>query len=236
MPKSGDHGVLTKQEERRLIEAGRGVLLSGGFPNPDRAGCPQSDVLKAIAFRRMPLTEATRYIDHVGSCSPCFIAYAAFQKHAQRRKTLELVLASAALLILATVGAWLWRAHSFHGTGGSVATNVPYQKVMVDLRNRLILRGEEGTPANSGPIELPRGRLDLTLLLPKGSEPGNYTVGISTEVERSVMTAMGVAMNQNGITALNVKLDTAKLNSGTYLLAIGPERGEQREYPLVVKQ
>jgi hypothetical protein len=235
MSKSGDHDVLTTPEERRLIEAGRRVLLSGVFPNPDRAGCPQSDVLKAIAFRRMPLTQATQYIDHIGSCSPCFIEYAAFQKQAQRRKTLELVLASAALLSLAAVGAWVWKAQSFHRAGGSVATNVPYQKVMVDLRNRLILRGEEGTSANSGPIELPRGRLDLTLLLPKGSEPGNYNVGISTEAERSVTTTIGVTVNQNGITALNVKLDTAKLNSGTYLLAIGQEHGERRKYPLVVK-
>ena len=235
MSKSGGDNLLSKQDERQLVEAGRRVLLSGGFPNPERAGCPQSSVLKAIAFRTMPLAEATEYVDHIGCCSPCFIEYTAFQKQAARRKTVELVLASAALLILVIVGGWAWKTHWFHGIGGNVATNMPYQKVTVDLRNRLILRGEQAPSANSGPIQLPRGRLDLTLLLPKSDGPGNYEVRVSTELEKPLVTTTGLAVNENGVPALKVKLDVSNLSSGGYLLVIGRAGVEQREYPLVVK-
>src|SRR5487761_866535 len=115
MPKSAEHDVLSKQEEQRLIAAGRRVLLSGGFPNPERAGCPHSDVLKAIAFRRISLTEATQYIYHVGGCSPCFIEYTALRKDAQRRKTLELALIAAAVLIAISTAGWLWKVYRFQG-------------------------------------------------------------------------------------------------------------------------
>jgi len=232
-PKSND--MLSQREEARLIEASRRVLLDGGYPNPDRVGCPGAKRLKALAERKADLRESKHAVVHIGSCSPCFIEYRAFQKQAARRKVVELVLASAAVLILAAIGAWVWRGHLFHGTRGKLATNVPYQKITVDLRNRLILRGEERSSANSGPIELPRGRIDLTLLLPKGSGPGNYEVQVSTETESPLVTAGGTAASQNGVSVLKATLDTSKMNAGTYLLGIRQGRGEEREYPLIVK-
>ena len=42
------------RDERRVMDAlGRGLLKE--FPNPERTGCPGTDVLKRIASRRMPL-------------------------------------------------------------------------------------------------------------------------------------------------------------------------------------
>ena len=145
------------------------------------------------------------------------------------------MLASAALLILAVVGGWAWKTHWLHGIGANVATNVPYQKVTVDLRNRLILRGDQVPSANSGPIQLPRGRLDLTVLLAKGSRPGNYEVRVSTELERPIMSVAGTAAMENGNAALKVKLDLSRLAANTYLLAIGQAGAERNEYPLVLK-
>jgi len=237
MSKSRGDNSLSKKEEHWLLEAGKRVLLSEGFPNPERSGCPQPEVLKAIALRRMPLAQATQYVDHVASCSPCFVEYTAFQKQAARRKTLELMLASAALLIVTGVAGWLWKFHGLREIGRKpeIATVMPYQKVTVDLRNRIVFRGEQPASANSGPIQLPRGRLDLTILLPKDSGPGNYGVRVSTELEKTLVTTTGVAVNENRITTLNVKLDVSNLSPGGYVLAIGPAGGERREYPLVVK-
>lgn len=235
MATSRSDDMLSAREENRLVKAGQRVLLEGGYPNPDRVGCPGVKVLKALTQRKAHLRQSEQAVLHIGGCSPCFIEYTALQKQATRRKTLELVLASAALLILAAIGAWVWRAQFFHGIGGNVATNVPYQKITVDLRSRLILRGEEGSSTNSGPIELPRGRLNLTLLLPKGSEPGNYEVQVSTEMESPLVTAAGTAASQNGVLVLKSKLDISKLNKGTYLLAVRHGQSQPREYPLVVK-
>jgi hypothetical protein len=214
--------MLSAREENRLIKAGQRILLEGGYPNPDRVGCPGVKVLKTLAQRKADLRQSEQAVLHIGGCSPCFIEYTALQRQAARRKTVELVLASAALLILAVVGGWAWKTH------------MPYQKVTVDLRNRLILRGDQVPSANSGPIGLPRGRLDLTLLLPNGSAPGDYEVMVSTELEKPLASTTGVAVNRTGVTTLNVKLGTAKLDRGTYLLAI--EQGRAlKEYPLLLK-
>ena len=237
MAHSKPNDMLSKHEEDKLIKGGQRVLLEGGYPNPDRVGCPGSEVLKSLAERRMDLHETEQWSLHLGSCSPCFIEYTAFQKQGARRKTLELVLASAALLILAGVAGWLWKGHWFRGTGGkpNIATVMPYQKVTVDLRNRIVFRGEQPSSANSGPIQLRRGRLDLTILLPKRSGPGSYGLQVSTELEKPLITTTGMAVKQNGITVLNVKLDVSNLSPGGYLLAIGEAGHERREYPLVVK-
>jgi len=235
MMNSKPNDMLSAREENRLIKAGQRVLLDGGYPNPDRIGCPGVEALKALARRKADLRQSDRAVLHIGGCSPCFIEYMAFQKQATRRKTVELLLASAALLILAVVGGWAWKTHRFHGFGGNVATNVPYQKVTVDLRNRLILRGDQVPSANSGPIELPRGRLDLTLLLGKGSGPGNYEIRVSTELERAIVSATGTATIENGNAEVNVKLDLSRLAPDTYILAIGHAGAERNEYPLVLK-
>lgn len=235
MANSKRDNVLSKREEGQLIKTGQRVLLDGGYPNPDRVGCPGSEVLKGLAERKMDLREADQWVLHIGSCSPCFIEYTALQKQVTRRKTLELVLATAALLIVAAVAGWVWKAHWFHGIGGKAPTIASYQKVTVDLKDRLVLRGEQAPSANSGPIQLPRGRLDLTLLLPKSDGPGNYEVRVSTELEKPMVTTTGLAVNENGVPALKVKLDVSSLSSGGYLLVIGRAGVEQREYPLVVK-
>jgi len=227
--------MLSARDENRLIKAGQRVLLDGSYPNPDRVGCPGVEALKALAQRKADLRQSEQAVLHIGACSPCFIEYAALQKQATRRKTVELVLASAALLILAVVGGWAWKTHWFREFGGSVATNAPYQKVTVDLRNRLILRGDQVPSTNAGPIELPRGRLDLTVLLAKGSRPGNYAIRVSTELERTIVSVTGTATSENGNAALNVKLDLSRLAPNTYLFAIGQAGSEQNEYPLVLK-
>lgn len=227
--------MLSAREENRLINAGQRVLLEGGYPNPNRVACPGVEALKGLAQRKADLRQSEQTVLHIGGCSPCFIEYTALQKQATRRKTVELVLASAALLILAVVGGWAWKTHWLHGIGANVATNMAYQNVTIDLRNRLILRGDQVPSANSGPIQLPRGRLELTMLLPKDRGPGNYGVQVSTELEKTLIATAGVAVNQNGITALNVKLDVSNLSPGGYLLVIGEAGHERREYPLVVK-
>jgi hypothetical protein len=215
--------MLSAREENRLIKAGQRILLEGGYPNPDRVGCPGVKVLKSLAQRKADLRQSEQAVLHIGGCSSCFIEYTALQRQAARRKTVELVLASAALLILAVVGGWAWKTH------------MPYQKVTVDLRNRLILRGDQVPSANSGPIELPRGRLDLTVLLAKGSRPGNYEVRVSTELEGPIVRVTDTAAMENGNAALNVRVDLSRLAPGTYLLAIGQVGREQDEYPLVLK-
>jgi hypothetical protein len=61
-------GYSEAKERRILNMLGRGLLKE--YPNPARTGCPPSGVLKRIANHEMPLSEAEKWLDHLGSCSP----------------------------------------------------------------------------------------------------------------------------------------------------------------------
>jgi hypothetical protein len=228
-------GVDSERDDNNLVKAGHGVLLDGGYPNPDRVGCPGAEALKALARRKMDSRESEASVLHISSCSPCFKEYIAFQKQGARRKTLQRVLATAALATLAVLAGWLLKTGWFIGSGGgrNVIAVTP-QKVTLDLRNRVVFRNGESPSANSGPIQLGRGRLDVTMLLSVGSKLGNYEVQVSREPQKPLITASGVAVNQNGISMLTVKLDLSKLSPGTYILAIDGVDAGRREYPLDV--
>ena len=68
----------SERDERRIVDAlGRGLIKE--FPNPERVGCPGSEVLRRIASREMPLSEAEKWLDHLGSCSPCYSDFKGFE-------------------------------------------------------------------------------------------------------------------------------------------------------------
>jgi hypothetical protein len=235
MAKSRPTNPVTMRDAERLVKAARRVLLGGGYPNPERVGCPGSEVLKGLAERTIDLAKAKDWVLHLGCCSPCFAEYTEFRKQAQRRKAFELAFASVALVALIVGGVWLWRAHRFPGIGGK-PTVAAVMQVTLDLRNWMVFRGEQPPSAHSGPVHLPRGRLDLTVLLPVGSEAGNYKLQIATELGKPLVNATGTAViRKDGVTALKVKLDLSSLKPGDYVLGIGQVEVEPHAYPLETK-
>lgn len=70
-------GYSDSDEECILKVLGRSLLKD--FPNPNRKGCPPAVVLKRIASHDMPLSEAEKWFDHLGSCSPCYRDFCQFQ-------------------------------------------------------------------------------------------------------------------------------------------------------------
>ena len=96
----------SERDEKRILDAlGRGLLKE--FPNPDRAGCPGSDVLRKIASHEMPLPEAEKWLDHLTSCSPCYGDFSQFQAAHQRRRTQTLLAIAASILIVVGVAGWV---------------------------------------------------------------------------------------------------------------------------------
>ena len=96
----------------------------------------------------MSLTEAEPWLDHLGSCSPCFQEFKEFRRQSaiQRRRVLTWV-ATAAVLLFA-VGGWLWvRArHSVETTDTAV----------LDLRERSVARGQSQSETGQAPLEISR--------------------------------------------------------------------------------
>ena len=157
-------------EEKRILDAlGRGLLKE--FPNPERSGCPGSDVLKRIASKTMPLEEAEKWLNHLGSCSPCYRDFSELRKdrEAQRRRTLFAVAAS--ILVAISIAGWvLIQRHN---------ETVLSQTAVLDLRNRSASRSPEPNPGKP-PLELRRRFSQLNIYLPLGSPEGAYEVRIVT--------------------------------------------------------
>jgi hypothetical protein len=183
-------------------------------------------VLISLARRERPIGDPA--YDHIKECSPCYLEGRAIQEadalHHRRRM---LTWAAAAVLALA-VGAGAWM---FTREGGAVDTEIQAQ---LDLRPYAITRGEPQTIERT-PLQLPRARVLLTLLLPTGSEPGPYEVEIRDSGAVSRASASGSAAILNKITTLDVNVSTRSLSPGAYQLAVRHVGDQWQQFPLRIE-
>jgi len=213
------------KEEKRVLD-----LLTHGlsreFPNPQRVGCPDSAVLTGIAFRKLRLAEVEPWLEHLGSCSPCFQEFTELRKQAasQRRRT-QVWLAAAAVLIFAVAG-WLWmRIHD------SVR---PSETAVLDLREFSVGRGQNQTQTDQRPLELHRSAKHLTLDLPIGSKEGAYEIAMLSESGSQILGATGTAQLHDHIVSLRAEVDVGGVPPGLYFLALRQPGLEWTRYPLRV--
>jgi hypothetical protein len=218
---------LSKRDEQRLLEAGRSVF-STAFPNPDRQGCPAPDLIRAIAYRKADPAQHRDFIVHMSRCSPCFNDFARFQEEAKRaRRRRGLAVAAAVVLVIGlALFAWSERRHLTRPQGVEVAT--------LDLTHRGILRGEESGPPKP-PLELSAGRLELTIYLPVGSEPGDYDLQILKQAGAPLWSGEGQAKTEDQGTALRFKVDLSEAKPGSYFLAIRRRGWDWAYYPLMIR-
>jgi hypothetical protein len=165
-----------------------------------------------MAQGKVSLTEAEPWLDHLGSCSPCFKEFKEFRRQStnQRRRVLTLV-ATAAVLLFA-VGGWLWvRArHSVQTT----------ETAVLDLRERSVARGQNPSDTGQAPLEIPRTAKHLVLDLPIGSKEGPYDVGLFTGTGDELLSATGMAELHDHITNLRVDVDLSGVQAGAYSLGL----------------
>lgn len=200
--------------------------LATEFPNPERIGCPGSSLLKGIAQGKVSLTEAEPWLDHLGSCSPCFREFKEFRRQSttQRRRVLTFV-ATAAVLLFA-VGGWLWvRArHPLQTT----------ETAVLDLRDRSVVRGQNPPGTGQAPLEISRTTKHLVLDLPIGSKEGPYEVGLITNTGDEILRATGTAELRDHINRLRVDIDLSGVGPGTYSLGVRQPGLEWTRYPMRV--
>jgi hypothetical protein len=174
----------------------------------------------------MPLSEAEKWLDHLGSCSPCYDDFRKLRGSFQQARRRTVLAVAASILIVATAAAW-WVIRSNDGI------RVAHSSV-VDLRNRSVPRGPEPVP-NEPPLEISRNASRLDILLPLGSSEGPYEVRIVADSGESVVTAAGTAKLSNQITSLQVAVNISSAHPGTYLLQVRRDALEWNSYPLVLK-
>jgi hypothetical protein len=220
---------LTKREERQLIGAYQRLVLGGEFPNPNRAGCPGSQILKAMAVRELEQEQVLDWIEHLGTCSPCFREYTDFRKQVVWRRNAAYIGVAAAVLVVLSFAWWGWRSrHALVITAHS--------HVIADLRNRLTLRGEQGTEPGAGPLVFKRGIDEVSVYLPEGSRAGTYEVAVFREdLGEPLVRTTSQATLEKDMTDMNVTVDLSRVPSGRYLFAIRLPGIEWSYYPMVIE-
>ncbi len=199
---------------------GRGLLHE--FPNPGRTGCPGPEILKGIAFRRIPLAQAEPWLDHISSCSPCYHDFSQFREAFRLHRMRVLIAVAASILVLASITGWAL-FHAYRGTRTA-------QVAVLDLRNRSLPRGVQ--PASPGPpVEIPRTASRLDIYLPIGSSSGSYEVRVLSSSGAVVLSTAGVARLENHITKLQVAVHLFSLRPGSYVLQIRKSGLEWTSYP-----
>jgi hypothetical protein len=209
------------------------------FPNPERKGCPGTEVLRELANRSHPVRDA--HWEHVTHCSPCFREFLDLRAEVKQRLELERRRAirrrtALAAIGVAVAGGGIAAYEVFHRVGLRPSEGLgPYQAALLDLRDASTTRGAEGQRRSTQPHVLPAKRLDLTILLPVGSEPGPYEVQFLKDVDKPLLNASGGATVENGITALRAKLDLSRENPGTYLIGLRQRPSDWTFYPVALQ-
>jgi len=179
-----------------------------------------------VASHRVPLAEAEKWLDHLGSCSPCYRDFSQFQKTYQLHRKRTLLAIAASILVCASIGGWaLVRWHNKTQT---------VQTAVLDLGNWSVTRGVEPNPGVK-PLKVSREASRLSILLPLGSSEGEYEVRIAKQSGEALVTAIGTAKLSKGVTTLRVALRMSSVSPGTYILQIREAGLEWNSYPLVLR-
>jgi len=181
-------------------------------------------VLRGIALHKVPLAEADRWLDHFSSCSPCFQEFSQFRKQAlDRRRRTQVWLAAAAILLFAVAG-WLWIR-----TRPSAQTTAI---VVLDLRERSVVRGENPVEAGQHPLEIPRGTRHMVMDLPIGSKEGRYHVALLGEAGDEILGTTGTAQLESHVVVLRADLDLSGVRAGSYFLGLRQSGLEWTQFPV----
>ncbi len=232
-----------KDEERLLKSARR--YLSNAFPNPQRVGCPSEAALRAMAVQ--PQQADTAVSDHLAFCSPCLNRYMDFlaglrgEQAGQRRSLWNEVLpwpkslparigaASVVVLVLSVAGyfAGIHRKSPTIDAPSQIEIGlrpVVFSPFTLDLRDLSPTRAPTEKGDHRATITLPRRPLEISVLLPIGSEEGAYHLSLKAG-DRTVWAAQSEAHFLEQKITLHVKVDLAQFPPGSYAFEVKSTTG-----------
>ena len=127
-----------------------------------------------------------------------------------RRRT-QIWLAAAAVFIFAIAG-WFWVRSRPQVQTAAV--------VVLDLRGRATVRGENQPETSQSPLEVPRNAKILNLELPIGSNEGAYEVALLNSTGTEILQETGTAELKEHVVVMTVDLDLANIPAGLYFLGL----------------
>ena len=211
-------------------EALRAALRAGKFPNPTREGCPDERLIKQMAAKRGALPVGHSTHAHIMQCSPCYQQLEIYRAQYRGRRTLAV-----AASVLVVLGAGYGAYHEWPQAESLIARNhSAVDHATVDLRPYTVERSDRAPSSVPPPVQLPACRVQATLHLPVGTEPGPYEFRILDSELKTRVSAAAAATIENFETTVRVTMDLTALMPGKYTLAMRRTGDDWRHYPLLI--
>lgn len=241
-------------EEERLLRFARSYL-SEAFPNPTRLGCPPEQALRSMAVAPQHADEAVS--EHLTFCSPCFNRYMDLlselrrEQHAQKLPLWREVLAwpkASPLWIgsaVMVIGLFSMIAYFVALQGEVPNVPTPPQPVTVpgpiastpfvlDLRELSPTRGSKSRKNDpQRRMQVPSSLLDLTLILPLGSEQQPYHLMLRSG-DQVLWSHSAKAHLQDGQMLIQTEADFRQVPPGNYNLEVESSSGIRLTQPVAM--
>ena len=222
--KSASDNILPGVTEERFLRAAREYVASA-FPNPERRGCPGHKRLDGLARRKSPPDQ--KDIDHVVTCSDCFVEYQTFRKAWKRQRAASVAgLVAAALAVMVFSGILIYRRHpAIMPTPPAKPVEVAQEqlrKTVIDLRPFERVRGQSPNNASGRlrPPVLERKNLLVTIQLPTGSAEGPYVFQLVDSSGSPQLETSGNAAIKDYVTTAEAPFDLRGIPAGRFTLTV----------------
>ena len=106
--------------------------------------------------------------------------------------------------------------------------------VVLDLRGRATVRGENPPETSQPPLEVPRNARSLNLELPIGSNEGAYDVALLNPSGAELFRTSATAKLEDHIVVLRADVDLAGVSPGSYFLGVRQPGLEWTRFPIRV--
>jgi hypothetical protein len=203
-------------------------LLLRAYPNPERKGCPGAETIRALANKE--LAHGHPAWEHVWKCSPCFAEFRELRdarlakERSVRQKRIAYLSAITAIILICLGGAlalFLSNRNRIAPRPPETATKptpstITYPAAVLNLEGTLRSTEKGGSGNQPGIQRLPRRAVELTVYLPRGSEDGNYEFELLDSHNGVLLSAMGNAKIERGLTRFIVVVDLLKVSPGIY--------------------
>lgn len=224
-----------RRDETELIRAAAEALPSV-FPNPERLSCPEASTLEAIAGRRLSFPDIDDLLDHIAMCSPCFAAYSVYRKeHCSRYNRRRYAAAVAVLTVVIAAGYFGRNVLSpTHRPSEQISEVAPLTAVL-DFHNRTSDRSIQAPlPEPQETLHLRRSLLNVQILLPLGTEDGQYSVQFRNNAGGIAAQSTGTAKWDGTTETLSARIDLRRVEPGQYTLALRNGTSSWRQYSIFV--
>ena len=198
------------------------------------APCPDEAFLKELAKKSKRIALGDPRVGHAANCPICMRRLLALRReHHSRRLRLVFTAAVASCLLIAALFVDLTRHRASPQLQVADLAPVPES---VDLWNAGTFRGDQPSPLQA--VSLPAALVKVTIVLPRYSDPGRYTVAVTRDQVGTdlLAKASATATGNRDREEVSVYLDLRKSQPGSYFLSTTHEQDQASYYyPLQIK-